>query len=453
MKGDRLFIADSNHNRIVISSLGGKLIDVIGSGKIGATDGDYAKASFDHPQGMTLVGDTLYVADTENHLLRAIDLKSKTVATLAGTGVQARRRFQQGPLRELALNSPWDLQHLNGVLYVAMAGPHQLWKHELGTGTIELFAGTGREDITDGPLDACALAQPSAIVTDGKAMYIVDSEGSAIRELKDGNVTTIVGPHDLPRGRSLFEFGDDDGTGDDVRLQHPIGAAYHNGMLYVADTYNDKIKLVDIKKRTAKTWLGTGERGNGLDPVQLNEPAGLVVAGDSLFIADTNNHRILKVNLETKATEVFNITGLAPPTSTGSDAPQELATGEAEKVAKVSVAGKQVTFKVNFELTDGYKLNKLAPVAYSLKAVGGQNLVDPALLNKRKKAESDDVSASVTIPLNGQSGEATIEFSVAYQYCRDGVGGVCRFATKKWQIPLNIVSAGGSQVVELKAAP
>ncbi len=453
VKGNRLFIADSNHNRIVISSLDGKLIDVVGSGKIGASDGSFAKASFDHPQGMTLVGETLYVADTENHLLRAIDLKSKTVATLAGTGVQARQRFQRGPLRELALNSPWDVQHLDGVLYIAMAGPHQLWKHELGTETIELYAGTGREDITDGPLDACALAQPSAIVTDGKAMYIVDSEGSAIRELKDGMLTTIVGPRDLPRGRSLFEFGDIDGTGDEVRLQHPIGAAYHNGMLYVADTYNDKIKLVDIKKRTAKTWLGTGERGNGLDPVQLNEPAGLVVAGDSLFIADTNNHRILKVNLATKATQVFKIAGLAPPASTGSDAPAELATGEAKKIAQVTVAGKEVTLKINFKLTDGFKLNKLAPVVYSLKAGGKQNLVNSELLNKRKKAESDDVSATVSLPLTGEVGEATIELSVAYQYCRDGVGGVCRFATKKWLIPLKFARAGKSQVIELIAAP
>ena len=92
----RLFISDSNHNRIVVCSLDGKLIDVIGSGGIGRKDGGYATAEFDHPQGMTLVGDTLYVADTENHLLRAVDLTQKTVSTFAGVGEQNRTRASGG---------------------------------------------------------------------------------------------------------------------------------------------------------------------------------------------------------------------------------------------------------------------------------------------------------------------------------------------------------------------
>lgn len=452
--GQRLFIADSNHNRIVVTSLDGKLIDIIGSGNIGARDGTFAEATFDHPQGMTVVGDTLYVADTENHLLRSVDLKAKTVSTLAGTGVQSRVRVQQGALRELALNSPWDVKHLNGVLYIAMAGPHQLWKHELGSDSMELYAGNGREDIVDGPLDSSSLAQPSGITTDGKLLYFVDSEGSAIRQIKDGVVTTLVGPHDLPRGRSLFEFGDIDAIGDQVRLQHPIGLAYHAGMLYVADTYNDKIKQVNIKTRESKTWLGTGERGAGLDPVQLNEPAGVAVMGDVLLIADTNNHRILKVNIETKATEVLTIQGLAHPTPAPVDTAQELAPGDAQKLAKIDVGpGPELTFKVNFEFSDGYKLNKLAPVAYQLTAVGDQSVIAAAELGKKKKASADDTSATVTLPLTGKAGTAMLELSVAYQYCRDGVGGVCRFATQKWQIPVEVGVSGSGQVIELQVAP
>src|SRR5262245_7993190 len=88
-KGGRLFISDSNHNRIVIASLDGKLIDVIGAGPIGRADGDYKTATFKHPQGCALVGNILYVADTENHLLRKVNLQSKTVTTIAGTGEQA----------------------------------------------------------------------------------------------------------------------------------------------------------------------------------------------------------------------------------------------------------------------------------------------------------------------------------------------------------------------------
>ncbi|MGE5194762.1 MAG: thioredoxin-like domain-containing protein, partial [Deltaproteobacteria bacterium] len=111
--GRRLFISDSNHNRIVIASLEGKLLDIIGTGAIGRADGAWDKASFDHPQGMALIGEKLYVADTENHLLREIDLKARTVGTLAGTGKQGHER-RGGGLLTTSLNSPWDLVHVDG---------------------------------------------------------------------------------------------------------------------------------------------------------------------------------------------------------------------------------------------------------------------------------------------------------------------------------------------------
>src|SRR5262249_23014592 len=68
-KSGRLFIADSNHNRIVIAATDGKLLDVVGSGKIGKTDGSYESASFNHPQGMAVKDEVLYVADNENHMI------------------------------------------------------------------------------------------------------------------------------------------------------------------------------------------------------------------------------------------------------------------------------------------------------------------------------------------------------------------------------------------------
>ena len=310
----RLFVSDSNHNRIVVASLEGQLIDVVGTGKIGARDGGYDEAEFDHPQGMALDGDTLYVADTENHLLRTIDLASKNVMTLAGTGEQARRRGPGGPLTTTALNSPWALAIHEGTLYVAMAGPHQLFSHTLGSGTIELFAGNGREHIADGPRLAAELAQPSGITHDGEHLYWLDSEGSALRRMPlagDNVVTTITGPHDIPR--ALFDFGDVDGPAETARLQHPLGVAFHDGVLYVADTYNHKIKRIDPQTGESRTWLGTGERGAGLDPVQFSEPAGLTIAAGRLYIADTNNHRLLTADLETGAVELLLIEGLAPP--------------------------------------------------------------------------------------------------------------------------------------------
>jgi hypothetical protein len=83
---ERVFIADTGHHRIVITRLDGTLIDVVGTSKIGAADGDFATAEFNQPHGMALDKEMLYVADTRNHLIRKIDLEKKQVVTVAGTG-------------------------------------------------------------------------------------------------------------------------------------------------------------------------------------------------------------------------------------------------------------------------------------------------------------------------------------------------------------------------------
>ncbi|MGH7128553.1 MAG: thioredoxin-like domain-containing protein, partial [Planctomycetaceae bacterium] len=256
----RVFVADTNHNRIIVGTLDGTLIDVIGSGASGRDDGGYDEATFNHPQGMALAGETLYVADTENHLLRKVDLETKTVTTLAGTGKQDRERLPPAEPLQTPLNSPWDVEAIDGVLYIAMAGPHQIWSYDLKTRKLAVYAGTGREDVLNGPRAQAAFAQPSGFATDGEFLYIADSEGSAIRRiaLSDGTVTTIAGTSELPRGQSLFTFGDQDGTGDEARLQHPIGVAYHDGILYVADSYNHKIKKATLGEDAAEveSWLG-----------------------------------------------------------------------------------------------------------------------------------------------------------------------------------------------------
>lgn len=337
---NRLFIADSNHNRIVIASLDGKPQQVIGTGAIGRTDGPYNAASFNHPQGIALVGNTLYVADTENHLIRKIDLAAERVTTIAGTGVQGHAWADQlgdGPLKTPAvplpradsllatsLSSPWALLHHDKNLYIAMAGMHQIWKMSLDETSIGPYAGSGRENIADGrllsrtPYDEkiAAFAQPSGLSSDGQQLFVADSEGSTIRAVPlkgKGAVRTLVG-----LTNTLFDFGDVDGKGKAVRLQHPLGVAWADGKLYVADTYNNKIKIIDVERRTCSTVAGTGRPGNGdaekgLD-ASFNEPAGLSVAAGRLYVADTNNHAIRVVNL-TPPHSVTSLTidGLTPP--------------------------------------------------------------------------------------------------------------------------------------------
>ena len=201
-KSKRLFISDSNHNRIVITDFDGKLIETVGNGVAAAKDGDFASASFNRPQGFALDGENLYVADTENHLIRRVDLKAKKVETIAGTGMREGFSGSGGVALKTVLRSPWDLALVGKSLYVAMAGSHQIWRMDLEKNTLAPYAGTGAEARVDGTIEESAFSQPSGIISDGKKLWIADSEANIIREidLLKGSVETLV-------GGDLFEFG------------------------------------------------------------------------------------------------------------------------------------------------------------------------------------------------------------------------------------------------------
>jgi len=293
--GARLFIADTGHDRIIMATLSGEVLGIIGSGKRDLVDGAWGEACFARPQGMALRGDALYIADTENHALRLADLHHRTVRTVAGDG-SLTYNLAPGPASAARLNSPWDLVLLGSHLYIAMAGAHQLWRLDLEEMVIGPFAGSGREGLLDGRLDRAALAQPSGLTTDGRAIYFVDSEASAVRLAQldaGGQVRTLI-------GQGLFDFGDVDGDGLVARLQHPLGILWYQGTLYVADTYNHKIKIMDPDNGGVTSWLGSGDPGwrDGKAP-QFYEPGGLAGAAGRLYIADTNNHVIRVADVRT----------------------------------------------------------------------------------------------------------------------------------------------------------
>jgi DNA-binding beta-propeller fold protein YncE len=454
----RLFIADSNHNRIVISTLAGKLLDVAGSGAVGEKNGSFAVATFDHPQGMALAGDKLYVADTENHLIRVLDLRHKKVSTLAGTGKQAAGRGAGGLLRETPLNSPWDLLIVNRVLYVAMAGAHQIWVHPLGGDSIQVFAGTGREDVQDGSREEASFAQPSGLASDGRSLFVADSEGSAIRRIpldRSEPVNTVVGTSDLDGGRSLFAFGDVDGKGPSARLQHPLGLAYASGRLYVADTYNHKIKVVDLATGAAETLLGTGTRGDGLQPAQFAEPGGLSVAGGQLYIADTNNQAIKIADTLGRSVQLFEIEGLTPPSARESTADEFASKGAATATLPTMrvAAGDNLRLDFSFKLPAGYKLNKDAPITCRLRAAEPSDLLAKDQLRKRHRVnlEGEGNKASVLIPTALKSGRAVLEVALSFTYCRDGVGGLCKLGNARWSVPIEVSASGSEPSVHLTA--
>src|ERR1043165_1783420 len=432
-KNDRLFIADSDHNRIVITKLDGTLVDAIGNGQHGMSSGPFAEATFFRPQGMALDGDRRYVADTENHLIRQLDLKARTVETIAGTGVQSHEYGETGPAMKIALNSPWDLQLVGRTLYIAMASPHQIWQLDADKQEVSTYAGSGREARLDGARDEAAFAQPSGLATDGKTLFVSDAEANIIRaiDLAASEVRTLV-------GGDLFDFGDSDGHGNDVRLQHPLGLTRWGNKLLIADTYNHKINLLDPPARTVRSFAGTGKPGqaDGAMP-SFYEPGGLTIAADKLYVADTNNHAIRVLDLKTKQTKTLTIKGLQPPeTSTPVNADTSVNQEEIRLPIQKVRAG-DVTINLNLQLPAGYHLNPSAPHRYTISVAEGSQLISIDASNASRTLRNVQFPVQVSIHTTGP-GAARLNASFAFVYCREDNTGVCRIKTLKWNVPIEV---------------
>ncbi len=309
---ERLAISDSNHHRVLITSLDGQVNQVIGNGEapeFSPGPRGFDAPVFDNPQGTVFVGESLYVADAGDHTIKRVDLTQRTVTTIAGTGQQSLFRHDGGPALTKPLNSPYDLGHSNGVLYIAMAGFHQLWDLNLGDASVAQFAGTGGEDIKDGTRLEALLAQPYGLAVQGNNVFFVDSETSSVRVAKlgqGGRVVTLV-------GTGLFDFGDSEGIGKEAKLQHVQGVAVGIDELFIADTYNHRIKRLSLATLRVTNIAGTGKRGSAdgtLAKATFNEPAGLAVAGTRIYVADTNNHAIRVIDAQDDSVTTLELTGL-----------------------------------------------------------------------------------------------------------------------------------------------
>ncbi len=436
-----VFIADSNHNRIVIARPDGKVEAVAGSGVMGKDDGSFGDATFSNPQGLALQkaanGDlTLFVADTNNHLIRALDLKKGTVKTIAGTGAQARYGASGGVGTEAAISSPWGLELIGDTLYIAMAGPHQIWDLDLKTRKIGVYAGSGREARLDGPLKSAAFAQPSGLTTDGQHLLIADSEISAIRQIDlpgNGNeVKTLA-------GGDLFDFGDRDGRGDNVRLQHPLGVAWQNGTLYFADTYNNKIKTLDPKTGQVTSFLGNGRGDKSGNAPQFYEPGGLSIDGDKLYVADTNNNKIKVINLPTKAVSDLTLRDLPPVRAAEPERPVRPINEDqntitlAKTVLKPNSKG-EVVFDV--QLPALHHLNAESPQRVQARIEGSGAKLGNALV------AGTDVKLPLRLPLTVEAnGTGSVILSAAIYYCTDE-SGLCKFKTLRFRAPFEVAENG-----------
>jgi thiol-disulfide isomerase/thioredoxin/DNA-binding beta-propeller fold protein YncE len=449
-EGGRLFISDTGHNRIIQTDLEGKNPVVIGDGGEGLVDGPYTSARFNRPQGMCLDGQTLYVADTENHAIRAIDLGSNTVSTISGIGSQSprdpRTRFSANA-KGTALSSPWDLIQVPGskMIYIAMAGPHEIWTYNPESGQIGVYAGSGYENIQDGPLDTARFAQPSGLATDGRNLFVADSEVSGVREIPvtDGDaamVKTVV-------GQGLFEFGDRDGSGPRVRLQHCLGLAYNDGKLYIADTYNNKVKVCDPTTKTVKTFSGTGEAGESDNPPRFYEPGGLSAAGGKLYVADSNNHKIRVIDLASNAVSTLALEGLTPPRPAARK--PSFPNAKVVNLDPVDVApGNEVVFNVTIPLPKGYKFNPDVPTDYLVETPDKTGLLGDSVSEMGTKVDPPTERFEVRVPLAqpGAAGETlTLRISAKAFICSD-TSSLCTIRSFVWNVPVAFKDGAAAQV-------
>lgn len=328
-----LYIADTSNHRIVqLDSSNGKVLKVFGSGQPGLLDSnDASKAMFHSPQGIVEWEGVLFVADTENHTVRAVNVALGSVLTIGGTGEQGFDYVGGNVGTKQVLSSPWDVEVINEVLYVAMAGTHQLWSLKLPINLArglyseswQVFSGSGRElekNAENGRLAGWAQPSHLSAANDG-IMFVADSESSSVRAVDTNTgshpTRTLAGGDGL-FAENLFAFGDKEGKGANARFQHPLAVCFDDTrkLLYVADSYNHRIKVVD-ESGSVRVFCGSGSPGlrdGDAKHAMFWEPSGLALSADGskLYVADTNNFAIRIIDTSKRKVSTLDIASSLP---------------------------------------------------------------------------------------------------------------------------------------------
>nr|XP_043614411.1 protein SUPPRESSOR OF QUENCHING 1, chloroplastic [Erigeron canadensis] len=446
----RLFISDSNHNRIVVTDLDGNFLVQVGStGEEGLRDGNFDNAMFNRPQGLAYnaTKNLLYVADTENHALRVIDFVNESVQTLAGNGTKGSDYKGGGKGTSQLLNSPWDVcfEPGNQNVYIAMAGQHQIWVHSTLDGVTRAFSGDGYERNLNGSSSSTtSYAQPSglSLSPDLKEAYIADSESSSIRalNLQTGGSRLLAGG-DPVFSDNLFKFGDHDGIGSEVLLQHPLGVLCgKDGQIYVADSYNHKIKKLDPATKKVTTLAGTGKAGfkdGAASSSQLSEPSGIVEAdAGRLYIADTNNSLIRHLDLKKQDAQLvtLELKGVQPP-APKSRSPRRLRKRTSADTVTVVVDGAssyEGDLNVAISVPEGYHFSKEAPSKFSVEI----EPEDAAIVDPLDGSLSPDGTARLHFKRSSPS--ATMgRVNCKVYYCKEDE--VCLYQSLVFEVPFKEV--------------
>jgi len=293
--GTDLYIADTKNHKIRKVDASGIISTIAGTGDAGNT-GDGAAATLarlNEPNNMVFFSGELYIADTKNHIIRKVDT-SGDISTIVGGGVLGDGGFA----RLARLNEPNGVFKDDTDLYIADARNHRIRKIDLLTNIITTIAGTGVSgDTGDGGVATLAqLNEPRSVFKDGSDVYIADTKNHKIRKvnLSSNIISTIAGTGDAG----------DAGDGGDAayaKLNEPSDVFKDGTDVYIADTKNHKIRKVNLSSNIISTIAGTGDAGDAGDggpatDAKLDEPRGIFKDGTDLYIADTKNHKIRLVD-------------------------------------------------------------------------------------------------------------------------------------------------------------
>jgi hypothetical protein len=298
-----LYVADTGNHIVRKVTLGGSVTTVAGNPpQAGSTDLQGAAARFRAPAGVALIGDDVFVADTENHTIRKIDSAgvATTIAGSAGspgsTDTPPRFRF------------PGGITALGGDLYVTDSENHTIRKVTTG-GLVTTIAGDpGTTGSADGSGTTALFNNPQGIVVLGGDLYVADSGNHTIRKVTTGgDVTTLAG--------SAGNAGSANGSSADARFRSPLGIAVLGASLYVADSGNHTIRKVLVPSGTTSTFAGSAGQPGVADgsgaTARFSSPDGIAGVGSALYVADRGNHAVRRISTLATVTTFVGTPGAA----------------------------------------------------------------------------------------------------------------------------------------------
>ena len=294
-----LYFCDLDNQRIRRLDLETKRVTTVaGSGQkgYGGDGGPALDASLSMPHEIRFdaAGD-LFIAERDNHVIRKVNRRTGIISTVAGTG-KPGFSGDGGPATSAELRMPHSIAFDPlGRLLICDIGNHRIRRVEPTSGGIDTYAGTGERGPTpDGAaLAGTPLNGPRTLVVDGGGnVYLALREGNAIYRI-DAATTHL---HHVA-GTGETGYSGDGASARRAKLAGPKGLALADGGLYVADTENHAVRRIDLTTGLIDTVLGTGERGDGpeSDPrrCRLSRPHALIADGRGrLYVADSEAHRI-----------------------------------------------------------------------------------------------------------------------------------------------------------------